>query len=364
MKPSTSTPIELPTQVPVSEPTPFPTFATTSGAEFSATTVLVLEGISPSADLTTVLALRMAVKVTLKLNDISDVGEPIITAIESLHESQRTLQTGQKSRVSIDVKLSASSEFNPGNVPASAETDLIKEALLAQDPTAGGSSQSVFVTNFANAYVSIASKEANAPVLTVLSVQVAAATPQPSIQPSQFVGSSSTEGKSSSNGLGNAGTTAAVSVVVIIASISMYYWFCVRQRKAMASMEEDSIYSNKSSVTRRDRISFSASANPNLRASSGRAGGGGGSGRQLPPPQVRTNPKQSVFVGYGDAYKSSGGSFTSESFSGSPSTAKSSGQAGDIFSENIFDEVPAPLPALLSSNKTHSTYLHDAHERL
>jgi len=313
----------------------------------------------------TVLALRLAIKVTLKLDDISDVGEPVITAIESLHESQRTLQTSQKSRVSLDVKLPASSEFNPGNVPASAETDLIKEALLAQDPTVDGSMQSVFVTNFANAYVSIASKETDAPslpVLTVLSVQVVAATPQPSVQPSQFLGSSS-EGKSSSNGPGDAGTTAAVSVVVIVASISLYYWFCVRQRKAMASMEEDSRYETKSSVTRRDRISFSASANPSLRPSSGRAGGSGGSGRQLPPPQVRANPKQSVFVGYGDAYKT-GGSFTSDSFTGSPSAAKSSGQGGDIFSENIFDEVPAPLPALLSSSKTHSTYLHEAHERL
>jgi len=299
---------------------------------------LVLDGLTPDADATTRLALRKAVQVTLSLPDLSLVGEPVITAVPAPARAfglgRRVLgSSSTKAQVEIQVTVPPSSPLNQGgNIPAVAESLRISSALSA--PTAQAQGQGppkpAFLVNFATSYAAVAGASTQAPTLSLVSVQVVAdSTASPTIVPTSSAHSDSAGGGSSSTG-GGAGS---IWVIVggacgAVAILACFYALVRRRKSSLASMAMNES-SEDSSKRGTNKISFNATADDTF----GRARGARGKHTSRP------NPKQSVFVGYGDAYNKSQG--------------------------DIFDEVPSPSLSFSSkASAQRSTYLSSANERL
>ena len=339
-----------PTDAPLAEPTRGPTAAPTNAA-FVAAVSLTLDGITPEASAATRLALRQAVQLTLKLPDVALVGEPVITAApEPLAAARRGLgaagagaaAAATRSVVSMQVTLPPASQFNPGNVSASSESSRVAQALSA--PAAQGPSE--LIANFAAAYAAAAAAPSTAtsqpaPVLAIVSVAatVAPALPPspPSAKPSEAARSESA-GSAAGDGASSLGVSVGASLFAAAAVLAGAYWWCGRRKAAALAATDESRQSRGQSSN--GKISFGATSGSSFRTSN----------RQLqppalPPPRAGANhAKQSVYVGYGDAY-------------GASSSYVGGGMGQD--NDDIFDEVPAPSLRNSANRPQRSPYLSD-----
>jgi hypothetical protein len=305
-----------------------------------------LDGITPEASAATRLALRQAVQLTLKLPDVALVGEPVITAAPEPLAARRRLgaagAAATRSVVSMQVTLPPASQFNPGNMSAGSESSRVAQALSA--PAAQGPSE--LIANFAAAYAAAAAAPSTAtsqpaPVLAIVSVAatVAPALPPspPSAKPSEAAQTESA-GSAAGDGASSLGVSVGVSLFAAAAVLAGAYWWCGRRKAAALAATDESRQSRGQSSN--GKISFGATAGSSFRTSN----------RQLQPPALpppragASHAKQSVYVGYGDAY-------------GASSSYVGGGMGQD--NDDIFDEVPAPS-LRNSANRSHrSPYLSD-----
>jgi hypothetical protein len=195
-----------------------------------------------------------------------------------------------------------------------------------------GQSKSAFLVNFASSYAAVSGGTTLAPSLSLVSVQVVAdpTSTSPTTAPTSSVHSDSAGGGGSSiiGGIGSLWVIvgAACGAVAILAC----FYALVRRRKASLASMASNESSDDSSRRGTTKISFNATADESF----GRTNGARGEKNPSRP-----NPKQSVFVGYGDAYNKS--------------------------QDDIFDEVPAPSLSFSSkASAQRSTYLNSPNERL